>query len=423
MAISERLAAMKAKQEAAEKAASEKAKAETEVKREGLSAEREKVGAELASAEQTVSEAKNAVAEAEAFVAEQGANLDPEAKAEVDGIIAEAAQANEQLQTLKAEMQRIDTELAGLSEGTTVEAAPVAEPSAEVAVEATPTAKSVAEKPAAPKTEDIDEGWGTADTAVAKTDEIPVTLEEPTEVAPPPEPVKVEKAQPTPEESAKAMEELQYSLIHTADSAKDQIKDDISIEGIVDGNEQSTRRFEALQKTLVSFENKTPDSLTKEEKAQLKEAMTKAYGETYYARNAGKYDAKGETAIQRINKNIDSFVQNDKAALDEMKAEVATLKGEPTTDRVGRVDLKQMKEKLDSISTADKDALMKKLQAAITKGEQGLQNANKVVEKNNEAFKKGEPVLRASEKVYSDTVKNLLDLHDKMRKQFAPIFE
>lgn len=121
MAFQERIAAMKAKQEAAEQAKREEAegaaKAEKEIKLGELSAERERVSLELAAAEAEAQEADSAIAEAEAFAAEQGENLDPEAGAEIDALKQETAAVKEKFENLKTEAGRIDTELAALEEG------------------------------------------------------------------------------------------------------------------------------------------------------------------------------------------------------------------------------------------------------------------------------------------------------------------
>ncbi|MDD4995123.1 MAG: hypothetical protein PHW53_01485 [Patescibacteria group bacterium] len=158
MAFSERLAAMKSKQEAADQAKAEAeqakkqeaeraAQAEKESKKGELSADRERVGAELASAEVEAQGADTAVAEAETFAAEQGENLDAEAKAEIDAIKQEAAAAKEKFENLKAEAARIDAELSTLESGEPVPAETVTEtPAAEASVEA-PVEAPAAEKP------------------------------------------------------------------------------------------------------------------------------------------------------------------------------------------------------------------------------------------------------------------------------------
>lgn len=129
MAFSEKLAAMRAKQEsadskkkeAAEMAAAETAKQERESKKTELQAERERVSAELTSAEGGAAQAEAAIKEAEAFAAEQGENLDVEAKAEIDSIKAEANEAVQKFEKLKTELARIDTEIGGMEEGGSAE--------------------------------------------------------------------------------------------------------------------------------------------------------------------------------------------------------------------------------------------------------------------------------------------------------------
>ena len=129
MAFSEKLAAMKAKQETgdnkkkedAEKANAEAAKIESEAKKSELQSERERVTTEMSQAEQGALQAESAIKEAEAFAAEQGENLDPEAKAEIDSIKAEAGEAIQKFENLKAELAGIDSELANLEEGQSIE--------------------------------------------------------------------------------------------------------------------------------------------------------------------------------------------------------------------------------------------------------------------------------------------------------------
>lgn len=125
MGFGEKLSAMKAKQEAADQKKKEeekKAQAEAakEIKKNELQTERESVSAEIDQAEQEAKEADAAIKEAEAFAAEQGENLDPEAKAEIDAIKIEAGEVIEKFTSLKAEMARIDEEIAALSEGETI---------------------------------------------------------------------------------------------------------------------------------------------------------------------------------------------------------------------------------------------------------------------------------------------------------------
>jgi hypothetical protein len=122
----ERAAAEKAKEEAAEKS-----RAETEVRRGELSKEREDVGAELANAETEADGAAEAIGEMETYIAEQGENLVPDAKAVIDANIAEAKAAMTKLDGLKAEIARIDGELATLDNGAAPEAAASAETSSE----------------------------------------------------------------------------------------------------------------------------------------------------------------------------------------------------------------------------------------------------------------------------------------------------
>lgn len=106
---------MKAKQEAGDvKKSSEKAASEAEAKREGLTQERESVMAAFEQTQVTATEVLAAVSQAEAFASEQGENLDPEAKAEIDAIRNEAAEVMQKFEALKADLARIDNELAAL---------------------------------------------------------------------------------------------------------------------------------------------------------------------------------------------------------------------------------------------------------------------------------------------------------------------
>jgi hypothetical protein len=176
--MNERLAAIMAKQEqkkqaAAEKAkqeAAEKAKAEGEARRGELSKESEAVEAKIAETEAAASEAATANEQFKAYAAEQGADLDPEVKAELDAEIAaseaKAAQANAKLAELRSEKATIDATLASLGGGegaaaaeaapaeVPVEAAaeaPAAEVPSEAPIEAAaeaPAAEVVAEQPA-----------------------------------------------------------------------------------------------------------------------------------------------------------------------------------------------------------------------------------------------------------------------------------
>jgi len=120
----ERIAAMKnaqsvgerKKQEEAEKAAAEAATSERETKRGELAGERESVAAELILAEQAADQAKDALVQAEAFAAEQGENLDDAAKAEIDTIKEEAAEAHRTFDEIKARLEKIDVEIQTLDQ-------------------------------------------------------------------------------------------------------------------------------------------------------------------------------------------------------------------------------------------------------------------------------------------------------------------
>ena len=119
MAFSDRLSAMKEKQGSAEQKKKEEAekiaetaRLEREAKRSELAAERDAVVAEFSQAEQTANEARDAVAEADAFAQEQGENLDPDAKAEIEAIKGEAAEAQKTFSVLKTRLETLQKEIA-----------------------------------------------------------------------------------------------------------------------------------------------------------------------------------------------------------------------------------------------------------------------------------------------------------------------
>jgi glycerol-3-phosphate cytidylyltransferase-like family protein len=116
--FSERLSAMKSKQETAdqqkketEEGAAETAKLERGAKKSELVAERDRVNVEFAQTEQTAIEAREAVAQADAFAAEQGENLDPGAKEEIDAIKMEAEQAQQKFEELKTRLDNLNLEI------------------------------------------------------------------------------------------------------------------------------------------------------------------------------------------------------------------------------------------------------------------------------------------------------------------------
>jgi|GEM_PF-4373930 len=121
-----RLEAMKGKQEAGDKKkqeeetkkAEEAARLEREGKRSELAGERDRIAAELPPAEKAATEAQVAIAQADAFAAEQGDNLDPEAKAEIDALKAEAGEAEQKFDTLKTQLETITAQIASLESST-----------------------------------------------------------------------------------------------------------------------------------------------------------------------------------------------------------------------------------------------------------------------------------------------------------------
>lgn len=142
MSFNEKLAVMRAKQEAgdnakkeqAEKAAAEIAQREREARKGDLSAKREQIMAEFSATEQEAAEAVSAVQEAEAFAVAQGENLDPEAKAEIDGIKVAAAETIAKFDGIKAEIAAIDEEIKQLEAGVTPAESAV-EPAVEMSAE------------------------------------------------------------------------------------------------------------------------------------------------------------------------------------------------------------------------------------------------------------------------------------------------
>jgi hypothetical protein len=120
--FSERLSAMKGKQEAADlkkqeaEKAAEAARLEREAKRSELAVERDRVMAEFSQTEQTANEAHEAIAQADAFAAEQGENLDAGAKAEIDAMKVEAGEAQQKFEELKQRIDALNIEISAFEE-------------------------------------------------------------------------------------------------------------------------------------------------------------------------------------------------------------------------------------------------------------------------------------------------------------------
>ncbi len=90
--------------------------------------------AEFSQAETTANEAAETIAQADAFAAEQGDSLDPEAKAEIEALKLEAAEAQQKFEELKARLDSLNSEISAFEEtGETGEAAIESEESAEPA--------------------------------------------------------------------------------------------------------------------------------------------------------------------------------------------------------------------------------------------------------------------------------------------------
>jgi chromosome segregation ATPase len=116
--FSDRLLAIKVKQEVSDlkkKEEAEKAqdtvRLELEAKRSELSVERDAVMVEFAEAEKTANEAKEAIAQADVFAEQQGENLDPKAKAEIDAMKGEAGEAQRKFQELELKLKTLKEEI------------------------------------------------------------------------------------------------------------------------------------------------------------------------------------------------------------------------------------------------------------------------------------------------------------------------
>lgn len=134
----DRLSAAKTKQEAAEQ--ERKTRVEKEVKRDELFTERERVMKEMAATEQAAAEAKTALAELETMEA-QG-ELDEAVASELAEIRADAEATLSEFNARKADMERIDAEIASLESGEREAIAETAQP------RETPPAEAVIEEPA-----------------------------------------------------------------------------------------------------------------------------------------------------------------------------------------------------------------------------------------------------------------------------------
>jgi hypothetical protein len=115
MSLQERMATIKAKQEAINQEAENREIEKVEAKKTELQSAREKLSGELARTEQDATIAESALTEAENFMNEQGANIDPEIKNEIEAIKAEAMGNIQKFESLKKEIAQIDAELATLN--------------------------------------------------------------------------------------------------------------------------------------------------------------------------------------------------------------------------------------------------------------------------------------------------------------------
>lgn len=142
--FNDRLSQIKATQEA--KNSAETARLEREAERSELIAQRDGVREERIQTEQTANEAREAIAQADAFVAEQGEKLDPEVRAQIDALKAEAEEAQRKFEELKAKEEALSQEIAAFEESAAGEEAPVeSNPEKSEEVEETAEAQTEAE--------------------------------------------------------------------------------------------------------------------------------------------------------------------------------------------------------------------------------------------------------------------------------------
>ncbi|MFZ5365349.1 MAG: hypothetical protein ACOZBH_04120 [Patescibacteria group bacterium] len=395
MALFERLAAMKAKQEAADiKKKKEAETAKAEVEKSKLQVERESMLAEMAQAEEAARQAKAALTEAEAFAAEQGENIDPEVKAEIVAIKKEAAEIIEKFENLKAEITQIDQKIAVLSG----EVAPVKAP----AEGPEPAAEAPAEEP---------------EPAVEAPAEEPKPAVEPAPA--------VEMPEPTPEDSKKAMNELLPRMITGVHWTKDWIeREGVPINNLVQQNTESNNKAKNLIGTLAAFEGKDPSALSVSERNQLQIALAEAYGATQYTFQTvhrPPYNEKWPTVLDNMNGELTGFVKSNQYELKEMRAELAVLNGEDTPDFVGRVNLANIKEKMGAMTASDKQQLIELLQSRISEGEESIKKAEDTIEANKDQLRQSEPILRNSERTLYNTKLELDKLERKLRRQFKSV--
>lgn len=381
------------KQEAETKLNAEVGEAQEEAGKENTLRDKAKaLEAKVGDAEQGAKEAEDAIQQAEGMLAEGG--LEAEEQSAIEGIKAEAHQKIEELNNTRAELADIKAQIEQLNTKPEATAEPKAENVGAEEAPQKPLEAVVAEEP------QVDAGMSSVE-------------------------IQANKPEPTPEDSAKALSELSYNMIHSATSVEGHIQGDFSVDGFIQKNSERTRKVEELQKTLKSFESKSPSALSASEKSQLSQALAEANGQTYYSihgpGNSGPYKEDSPTALDHINRNLDYSVKIDQGSVEEIQAEVAVLKGEATPDRVGRVDLVKMKEKLDLLTEADKQGLLENLQGAIQKAQEGIQKARGIIKKNGEALKQSEPVLRASERTLHNTLLDLDQMTQNLRKQFASV--
>ncbi len=129
--FSERLSAIKAKQEEVDaqrqeeaERATESARSEQESTRIELFSRQEKLMEEFEEAEKTAREANEAVLESDAFAREQGDSLDPAVAEEIASLKAEAVEVVRKFDELKSELERVSEEIRTFEEGDVDDAIP-----------------------------------------------------------------------------------------------------------------------------------------------------------------------------------------------------------------------------------------------------------------------------------------------------------
>lgn len=235
----------------------------------------------------------------------------------------------------------------------------------------------------------------------------------------------IKKHEPTPEDSMKALEELSFILVSSANSTEHEMGSDLSVEDIINDISKRTQHVKELQDTLMRFGWKGSNALSASEKSQLQKVLADAHGETYFIshrpENKGPYDEKSPTTLDNVNANIAYFMRIDLEERKEIRAEIAILKGEVTPNKVGSVNLVKMKEKVGRLTSEDKQGLIEKLQNELSRSEESSQKAEEFIKKNNEAAQRSQSALRRADRDLHNSLRDLLKLESELRKQFASV--